>query len=478
MDKEGVRQTDRDSIADVFADFYADLYRKRYCHSFVMPSDEDFSCAPITATEIATQLKLMTNKKCADANGIVAEILKHGTDKLLDLLCKLFNDLLKPDMEPPLAWKQTRLKVLFKKGNPLNAENYRPISILPTVYKLFSKVLCARIKQQLETEQSVDQAGIRSGFSCDDHIFAISILSEGCAEFRRPLWVVAVDFKKALDTVEQPSIWTSLLEQGVPAVYVDTLMRLYDGQTCAVQTDRVSKNFSIERGTRQGDPISPSLFNSSLEGVMRKAKHSWKKKQFGVDVGSVDRLTNLRFADDLLLIGGSFYQVEVMLSDLMTIAGHVGLEIHPNKTKIIWNGYGRRRRSRTATIKGQSFDILQPTACTDYLGRSLTFDDAHNVELQNRINKAWRKFAMFREELTDKAYPLRQRLRLFKSVIQPSVLNGCVSWVMTRDRENMLRSTQRKMMRTILGRMCQPRDTSGDADAKEQWLDWLRNVTH
>ena len=149
---------------------------------------------------------------------------------------------------------------------------------------------------------------------------------------------------------------------------------------------------------------------------MKAVKGKWACKKYGMMLGFAeqDRLTNLRFADDLLLIGRFFHQVEVMLSDLMTIAGHVGLELHPNKTKIMWNGYGRRRRSRTATIKGQSFDILQPTACTDYLGRSLTFDDAHNIELQNRINKAWRKFAMFRDELTDKAYPLRQSLRLFK----------------------------------------------------------------
>ena len=120
-----------------------------------------------------------------------------------------------------------------------------------------------------------------------------------------PLWTITVDFKKAFDTVNHLCIWTALAEQGVPHTYIDVLRRLYTGQTGKVKCDRLSKAFDIQRGTRQGDPISPVLFNACLEHIMRKLKKKWLSKSWGLQVGRSEPLLNLRFADDLLLIGRS-----------------------------------------------------------------------------------------------------------------------------------------------------------------------------
>ena len=63
-------------------------------------------------------------------------------------------------------------------------------------------------------------------------------------------------------------------EQKVPPAYIDLLSRLYDGQTATVQCDCRSREFGIQKGTKQGDPISPASFNAVLEIVMRR----WKDK--------------------------------------------------------------------------------------------------------------------------------------------------------------------------------------------------------
>eukprot|EP00973_Karenia_brevis_P033988 4690318-Karenia_brevis.AAC.1 len=138
----------------------------------------------------------MAAGKSADTNGVVVELLKHSGEGLLQVIADVFSDVLQPQAIFPEYWKNTRLKVLFKKGDPTLTENYRPIAILPILYKLFSKVIGARVKSTLEAAQSVDQAGFRAGYSCDDHLFAVTILAELFYEFRRPLWVVTVDFKK------------------------------------------------------------------------------------------------------------------------------------------------------------------------------------------------------------------------------------------------------------------------------------------
>ena len=59
--------------------------------------------------------------------------------------------------------------VLFKKGDPKLPSNYRPIAILPLLYKLFSRMLCARLEERILGQQSVDQAAYRKGYSTEDH---------------------------------------------------------------------------------------------------------------------------------------------------------------------------------------------------------------------------------------------------------------------------------------------------------------------
>ena len=117
-------------------------------------------------------------------------------------------------------------------------------------------------------------------------------------------------------------------------------------------------------------------------------------------------MTNLRFADDLLLVGRSLHQVKVMLGDLMAETRKTGLEVHQGKTNILWNGVGRNTEDKYMKIQGQDFELLAPSASTEYLGRCLAMNGIHDIELNSRISKAWRKIAVYRKELIDKAYPL------------------------------------------------------------------------
>jgi hypothetical protein len=194
--------------------------------------------------------------------------------------------------------------VLFKKGERQDPANYRPIALLNILYKVFAKVLDARIGHILDSAQSVDQAGFRPGFGCEDHLFSIVLLAEKASEFQLPIWVAAIDFQKAFDTVDHRGIWSALSKMGVPLVYIRTLALMYRDQSGEIITDKVSKRFKIRRGTKQGDPLSPKIFNAVLEKVLHDPQNQWRSKGWGVQVGADEssRLCNLRFADDLLLV--------------------------------------------------------------------------------------------------------------------------------------------------------------------------------
>ena len=159
--------------------------------------------------------------------------------------------------------------------------------------------------------------------------------------------------------------------------YIALLSKLYADQTSQVQTDQRSKIFNIERGTKQGDPLSSLLFNCVSESIMRKVKAKWNDKGWGIPLhphhitGNV--LTNLRFADDILVLAASLPQVREMIADLSTVAQAVGLHLHPDKTKILHNGCHKidrahRRTPSNVQILDMTIDILPIHDSTKYLG--------------------------------------------------------------------------------------------------------------
>ena len=234
------------------------------------------------------------------------------------------------------------------------------------------------------------------------------------------------------------------------------LAALYQGQTGVVCEDRDSRKFEIGRDTKQGGPVSPKIFNAVLEVVFRRLKERWEKRKWGLRMHATwptRWLTNLRFADDVMLTATTLPQLEKMVGDLAEEARKAGLELHFGKTKILSNMQVRRGVSAAqhADVLGQPVEVLPFDGSVAYLGREVSFADHHDVELQNRLSKAWAKFMVHKEELCSRHYLLHDRLRLFGAVISPSVLYGCGAWAMTTERERKLRTTQRKMLRKMLG---------------------------
>ena len=106
-----------------------------------------------------------------------------------------------------------------------------------------------------------------------------------------------VDYTKAFDTVEHTSVLQALERQGLEHKYIRILKNLYNEAHAKVTTKREGHTFKLKRGVRQGDPISPKLFTSLLEDIFRS--RNWGGK-YGVSLNG-SRLTNLRFADDVVL---------------------------------------------------------------------------------------------------------------------------------------------------------------------------------
>ncbi|KAK6740080.1 hypothetical protein RB195_008510 [Necator americanus] len=130
--------------------------------------------------------------------------------------------------------EEPKTVLLYKKGDPHDISNYRPICLLSVIYNLFTRVILNRIEKVLVEGQPWVQAGFRKGFSTIDHIHTVSEFIEVSREYKMPLCLTFIDLKKAFDSVETEAVVEALDNQGVPTQYIKVLRELYSNFTTGI----------------------------------------------------------------------------------------------------------------------------------------------------------------------------------------------------------------------------------------------------
>ena len=412
--------------------------------------DQNDCIKEFTTDEIQNAIDRLKKGKAKDGNGIRAEQVKNCSDETKEKIRTIFNEIARQEDFTPKSWRKMRIQVIYKKGDREDAGNYRPICGLPILYKLFATVLCARLAPGLHRIQPPDQAGFRPNHRCDDHLMVYRVLEQRCREWGVPLYISTIDFTKAFDRIKHSALWRSLQFYGVKPASVRLLQRLYSQQEGTVLTDKESDAFPIKRGTKQGDPLSSLLINTVLQYSLENDLKRWQEKRKGIRLSDAteDCLTNLRFADDLLLFSTSLDKLQEMLCEFKISTEAVGLGIHPDKTKILSNQ--DKIKANEITVDNIKIEILRKAASARYLGQKITFEDQETEEIKNRLKAAWAAFHKYRQELTSKDYRLCHRLRLFSILVTPTMTYASSTWTLTLKHEKMIKTAQRKMLRLIV----------------------------
>ena len=292
---DGTLTADRAEILNICSDFYQDLYNSTQDGDDANEeySMEEGELPPIIPSEVQEAVDQMKENKAPGIDDITSDIIKLGGDEIKTQLVTLFNQILEMK-KIPSKWKEAKIILLHKKGDKADIKNYRPISLLSHMYKLFTKVIQNRIKATLDENQPREQAGFRAGYSTMDHLQAINQLIEKSNEYQLDLCLGFVDYQKAFDSIEHKDMFNALRKVGIHEGYISIFQDIYTNATAKIYIDKdVSKEVKIKRGVRQGDTISPKLFTAALEEVFKKS-HLEEK---GMDIDG-EKLTDLRFADD------------------------------------------------------------------------------------------------------------------------------------------------------------------------------------
>ena len=287
---------------------------------------------------------------------------------------------------------------------------------------------------RLDQEQAEDQAGFRKTYQTTDHLATYRMIEQKCHEWSIKLWTATVDFTKAFDSITHKSIWNALKSCNVDHEYVSLLKKIYRDQKATVQTDVESNMFEIKKGTKHGDPLSSLLFDTVLQNLLKDLTQRWpKKKGMGIYLSDHDHgcLTNLRFADDVLLFATSKEQLQKLCcATSRKVLKKVGLRIiHPEETKILSNQCSLcSDTKKEMQIDDIYIEILTRSESVKYLGQMITFQQQKTTEIKNRIRAALPMFHKYKQELTSKNYMLKHRHRLFDAAITPTICCASGTW--------------------------------------------------
>ncbi|XP_066902791.1 deformed epidermal autoregulatory factor 1-like, partial [Halyomorpha halys] len=200
----------------------------------------------------------------------------------------------------------------------------RGIALLPTLYKILSVAICRRMMERSEQLLGEYQSGFRPGRSTTDHLFSIRQMLDKMYEFNVDLHHLFIDFRQAYDSVDRWKLLNALQSLGIPRLTKMTLERT----SCKVKTRAgISNSFRVNSGLRQGDPLSPVLFNLTLEVAIRKIR---------TNLGGTiyNRLTqHMAYADDVVITGRTKTVLAGAVEEFKRAAQDLGLIINNENTK-------------------------------------------------------------------------------------------------------------------------------------------------
>jgi len=269
--EDGTLLTENDKIAKAFKNMFQTLLNQP--RRDVVTEEYDTVEQNIerpTKEEVETGLDMLKNGKAPGANYIIPECLKNGGEQLIKQLHKLINKIWDKE-EIPIAWSTSVLCLVFKKGDTMCCTNYRGISLLNTSYKMLSNVLLNRLKPYIKEIIGDYQAGFMAGKSTLDQIHVVKQIIEKSHEFDKDVHLLFVDFKAAYDSVNRERLWKVMDQLGIPRKIIRMIRACVNGSKCKVKYGgEESEEFEVKTGLRQGDALSPALFNIALESASGK----------------------------------------------------------------------------------------------------------------------------------------------------------------------------------------------------------------
>ena len=208
------------------------------------------------------------------------------------------------------------------KGTDTDPSNYRPISLLNAIYKLFAAMLQHRLASQHEPHLRATQYGFRASRGTIHPLFILRRAMEWSEMTSNPLYFLFLDWKQAFDSIDHNSMLIALKRFGVSERALNIIKSLYTDPTFfTTGLEGEQAKGKVGSGIRQGCPLSPYLFVMVLSVIFEDLDWELLSRNVPTNSWSVGKpVYDLEYADDTLMFGMTTTQLQSYLSALETQA--------------------------------------------------------------------------------------------------------------------------------------------------------------
>lgn len=374
-DENGQTLTDPSDILAYECRYFSDIYKE---NPDVLDPIQDFPLTrddvpqitashnqlinlPFTHRDFHTALKDLNKNKSPGSDGITPEFYLA----FWDFLHQHYYDNIMFSMDQGTLSHEQRTGIITlipkKNQDRLFLNNWRPITLLNTDLKIFSKALASRLQMCIRDIVSPDQTGFIKGRSITTNLTNIQMIIDNANVSNSSGLLLAVDYRKAFDTIRWNLVFHALDLFGFGEFIISAIKMLFNNiKTCVLNAGYSSQYFYPSRGIRQGCCCSPSLFVIAVELLAILVRDS-------VDIRGITiarkQIKVSQYADDATFFVNDFPSLNALLHLLARFALMSGLNINHQKSYLLLLGhhldppleYQHIRIAEQVTILGITF---------------------------------------------------------------------------------------------------------------------------